>query len=413
MRALRTSAFRTLAASLEDLLDGPWRRTCVARACERPTLADALATLRPAMRTHLWPNGSRRIALGAAVVDLDTRTRRDGFHALNDWDGIAAHVNPEIIPVDVLDFVQRMAPQRPSSPVTVGVLLDYYFFHLLCLLSLRVWDDEQPGEDLQLTGRLLDLLQGPHGSGQPFVRHAETLLLIATSHYEPDEHGYTELLERVSTLPWPARATVAREHAGCLGAHLRFGYLATYGRDAAAMRDDNAADYPWLIWALDTVLDDIARAAAQGDDARWAAHVEALCGGLTADTPAMLEHPRIGPRLHALDGRVRDHLRTLEPRRDRWSPLSFFFNFSYNVIKGTVIDAALREDVWTVSYSEMLCSPPAGPGAATSRAALAETLMTYARQHPHRIRGAWLPVVAWDPDAGHAAWQSTMQHLGV
>ncbi len=35
------------------------------------------------------------------------------------------------------------------------------------------------------------------GSGQRFADDAETLMLLATSHYEPGEQGYARLLERV------------------------------------------------------------------------------------------------------------------------------------------------------------------------------------------------------------------------
>ena len=38
-------------------------------------------------------------------------------------------------------------------------------------------------------------LQGPDGSGQRFVDDAETLILIATSHFEIVERGYGALLD--------------------------------------------------------------------------------------------------------------------------------------------------------------------------------------------------------------------------
>jgi hypothetical protein len=34
---------------------------------------------------------------------------------------------------------------------------------------------------------------------------------------------------------------------------LRFGFEATYGRKADLMREDNAADYPWLRYSLATL----------------------------------------------------------------------------------------------------------------------------------------------------------------
>ena len=42
-----------------------------------------------------------------------------------------------------------------------------------------------------------------------------------------------------------------------MGGHLRFGFETTYGKDAVQMRDDNAADYPWLRYALITLLTEL------------------------------------------------------------------------------------------------------------------------------------------------------------
>ena len=44
-----------------------------------------------------------------------------------------------------------------------------------------------------------------------------------------------------------------------MGSHLRFGFEATYGRDTVVMRDDNVADYPWLCFALATLMREYAR----------------------------------------------------------------------------------------------------------------------------------------------------------
>ncbi len=49
-----------------------------------------------------------------------------------------------------------------------------------------------------------------------------------------------------------------------MGSHLRFGFEATYGRDTVVMRDDNVADYPWLCFALLTVMQEYARLDAAG-----------------------------------------------------------------------------------------------------------------------------------------------------
>ena len=42
------------------------------------------------------------------------------------------------------------------------------------------------------------------------------------------------------------------------------------------------------------------------------------------------------------------------PTETAYSPLSFFFNFSHNVVKGTVIDALLWGEAWELSLNDLL-----------------------------------------------------------
>ena len=119
---------------------------------------------------------------------------------LHDWDGKADHVNDDIIPVDVLDYLTTQRGGEPPDAAALAILLDYYFFHLLALLSLRIWDDGDADANLDRLDALLGRAAGADGSGQRFVDDAETLILIATSHFEIVERGYGALLERVRTL---------------------------------------------------------------------------------------------------------------------------------------------------------------------------------------------------------------------
>jgi hypothetical protein len=395
------STFDELAGHLEAALQGDLRRACVEDLVRSSaTLGDALGRLRLAMRTHTWNADGRRVAMVKAVQACDLQTQDEGFHALHDWDGIADHVNPEIIPVDVLDFVRRFRGNHPADHATLAVLVDYYFFHVLSLLALRAWDGGNPDRDMDRVEALTHLLQGEHGSGQPFVGDAETLLLLATSHFEPDERGYVTLLDRVRGLRHARQLAVGLGHASCTGSHLRFGFLATYGRDLEAMRKDNFADYPWLRFGAETVLREYERTG----DTQMA---EALLNSLTADTAWLLETKPFNERLKALSVRALPAFHDLEPRSDAYSPLSFFFNFSHNVLKGAVIDALLRGDAWTVSFNDLLTGSSGGRSACSSREALALTLMGYARQHPHRIRGQLMPVIVYDPAAGRTVYQAT------
>src|SRR5581483_12400519 len=113
----------------------------------------------------------------------------------------------------------------------------------------------------------------------------ETLLLVATSHYERHEDGYAQLLDRTRTLNAAHRLRVAVGHASSMGSHLRFGFEATYGRDTLVMRRDNVADYPWLCFALATLMREIDE-GRDGD-----AIVEAVLNGLSADARAFVGEP--------------------------------------------------------------------------------------------------------------------------
>ena len=76
-----------------------------------------------------------------------------------------------------------------------------------------------------------------------------------------------------------------------------------------------------------------------------------------------------------------------KPAADAYSPLSFFFNFSHNVLKGTIVDALLRGSPWDLTFNDLLTALPRDQSGET-KAALARTLMNYAREHPDRIRAA-------------------------
>ena len=373
---MSAAIFDDLAGQLETVLEGGLRRSCVdALVGSSMTMGDAFGQLRLAMRTHTWKGDGRPVVMVKAVQACDVVTQEEGFHALHDWDGIADHVNPEIIPVDVLDWVRRIRGQHRPDRATLAILVDYYFFHVLSLLALRAWDTDDPDRALGRVGTLTNLLQGEHGSEQPFVADPETLLLLATSHFEPDERGYVTLLDRVRELSQERQLAVGLGHAACTGSHLRFGFQATYARDTEAMRKDNFADYPWLHFAADAVLRDYERRGG-------AQMAEALFNSLTADTSWLLESEPFEERIRGLFPQLLPQFQELEPREDAYSPLSFFFNFSHNVLKGTIIDAVLRGDAWTVSFNDLLTGPSGGRSAAGSREALALTLMGYARRHP-------------------------------
>ena len=412
-------AFEAACSLIEKALGGGLRREIVADVSGSADLRKSLLRLRDHMRSHDWSG----VALGRLLNDYDRRTREEGLHPLHDWDGKADRVNEDAIVVDVLNFIiAHRGDERPSATV-LAILIDYYFLYTLALLSLRIWDGGDADANLDRLNRLLDVLQGPDGSCQRFAADAETLMLIATSHFEIEERGYHILLEKVRSLADAHQTRIALGHAAAIGSHLRFGFEATYGRDTSAMRNDNVADYPWLCFSLAALMKEYRRLCEQGvEDARRDSVVEAMLNGLSADARAFVGEPpkslshceaeRVGFRemFRCHHEELLEQFERYRPSERAYSPLSLFFNFSHNVLKGTVVDALLRGRVWRLALNDLLTAAPRGADGDT-QGALATMLMTYARSAPDRIRGRLMPVIVYDPSAGRRAFTVTMQKL--
>jgi hypothetical protein len=404
-------AFDAACSLIETILTGDARRLLVADLAGARDFRAALERLRDSMRSHAWKAGTQSIALGRFVKEFDAETRRDGFHVLNDWDGKADRVNEDTIPVDVLNYLIALRGSQPPDTAALAILVDYYFANVLALFSLRIWDEGDADANLDRVQAQLQALQGADGSGQRFADDAETLILIATSHFEIVEVGYERLLARVRRLNRVHQRNIAIGHAVSMGSHLRFGFEATYGRDTVVMRDDNVADYPWLCFALMTVM----REYADAPDER---SLEALVNGLSSDPRAFLGQPPSSLSSAAADRSafaelfaahreaLLESFERFRPRDDVYSPLSFFFNFSHNVLKGIVVDALLRGTASKVSFNDLLTE-----GGAAEKIELATTLMGYARRNPDRIRGRLMPVIVYDPATGREAFTAAMRKL--
>lgn len=424
MSAVRSEiSFDQACALVERAVEGSTRRDILNGVFTPDNFARSLVRLRDSLRSNVLQAGSDAVHLDRMVRAYDTRTRGEHFHVLHDWDGKAEKVNPDTIVVDVLNFIGDNHAGH-SDRTVLAILLDYYFFYLLALLSLRVWDDGRAEDNFARLNRILDTLQGPGSSGQKFVADAETLMLVATSHYEPDQRGYDVLLQRVRVLAPPSLLNVALGHAQTMGCHLRFGFEATYGRDASYMRADNSADYPWLCFALATLMREYARLEAE--DRHGAGRhviVEALLNGLSADTGPLVGDPEAFLSPCEADraefrSTFQEHRSSLvaaferhRPTPNAYSPLSLFFNFSQNVLKGVVIDALLWGEPWNISLNDLFTGSPAGDPAGASKQKLALSLMNYARKRPDRIRGKLLPAIVYDPQAGYRAFTTTMKVL--
>lgn len=409
---------------LETFLTGDTRRGLVNELARARTLELALLRLRRAMEDGVLAFGSRTFVLRSLVRGADTRVRQQGLHALHDWDGPARKIKATSIPVDVLAYLSEQRGDEPPTATTLAILLDYYLLYVLAVLAVAACLQDDADGQLDRVGRLLAALQGPGGSGQRFADDVGTLILLATSHYEPEERGYARLLDRVRALAPRHRLALALVHAASLGCHLRFGLEVTYGRDTVAMRDDNVADYPWLCFALATLAEHyVALRHRPGDEGDRSLVVEALLMGLSPDPRAFVGEPP--PSLSTcraewlafremFETYRRDLLEEFaaqDPTDRPYSPLALSYNFAQNVVKGTVVDALLRGNAWPLSLNDLLTGFAAGDEALPRRRELAETLMRHARRHPDWIRGAWRPVILYDPHAGRRAFRLTMDKV--
>jgi hypothetical protein len=418
--------FARACSLLETALRGPMRRDVATGLSQSKDFAQAFLRLRDSLRSNAFKGRAGRVDLGEMVRRYDRLTREEGFHVLHDWDGKADRVNDDPIPVDVLHYLVEQRGGEPPDRPALAILLDYHFLHLLALLSLRVWDDGDADENLDRLDGLLGDLQGPDGSGQRFVDDAETLILIATSHYELESAGFGRLLDRVRRLDEPHRIRIALGHASSMGCHLRFGFEATYGRDIGAARGDNVEDYPWLCFALATLMKEYARMrdeAIQGVERE--AIVEGLLNGLSsdagafiADPPAVLascrdEQSELCARLRRYKDGLLEEFERHRPSGGRYSPVAFFFNFSHNVLKGIVVDALMWGEPRTLTLNDLLTGLPRGDEHGKPKETLANTLMGYARSNPDRIRGQLMPVIMYDPQCAHRAFTFTMRQIGA
>ena len=418
------SAFVRACAALETALDSPMRGAVAVAAARQPTMRQALAYLIDRMRGHAWRADGTDVDLSAVIDELDRAARVEGFHVLHDWNGKAEEVTADTIPVDALVFASAQIGDRGADPGSLAVALDYYFLYLLALVAMRAWDAGEPGANLDRVTQLLAHLQGPFGSGQRFADNAETLLLIATSHYEPNEAGYDLLLARARALPASNRTSMALTHAQAMGGHLRFGYEVTYGKDFKAMRDDNGADYPWLLFGLTGLMDEYDRMTIRGEagDVRDRV-IEGLINGLTPDPTAVLGKPVswFAPHQAELDrflnlfarhgaGLVQS-IETYRPRDQGYFPIALFFNFSQNVLKGAIVDALLRGSAAPVGLNDLFTGVPREGPLPEAKAGLSRRLMAYARANPDTIRGRLSPVIVYDPVVGRQSFGGAMRAI--
>ena len=404
MRLRTPVTFHDACAQLEAAANGSTRREIVDQLLSGQP-GTALDRLRSGMREHRFPVASGTLALRRIVDSFDAKSQREGLHVVQPWDFQAHRFTEEIAPVMLVDYCVRLK-RSADERAAVAILLDQYFLTVLSLLSVRAWDDGDANENLDRVSALVRAVQGPDGSGHPFVDDAETLLFLAVSYYHPNEDGYGLLLEKVRALDEKHRVRVAGPCAAMLGAHLRWGLRFMYQRDVGAMRADNVVDYPWLLFAVDT----LARAGA----------TESMLDGLSADPwaftgelPAALsddaaQHAALRAWLRERGTGFLDEIASQQSSPKAYSPLSWACNFPLNAAVAEVA-IALEDGRAYPSLNALFAREPQGARPERSAGRLAERLMQYSASDPGRLGAGGAPLMVYDPADGAHVYNSVVR----
>jgi hypothetical protein len=347
------------------------------------------------------------VSLASAVQSLDHRTKKEGFHVLESWDYRAHCFARDIVPVLMLDrcVAGGVQPQHRIE-TALSILLDQYFLSVLGLIAVRAWDDGDPDGILDRVTALLTRFDQPDCGRHSFIEDAETLLLVAVSHYHPEEVAYDVLLERVRAVSDHRRLRLALVCAPVFGSHFRWGLRFMYRRDVGLLRDDNVVDYPWLLYSMRTLLDAYSRTGPTHDRETI---VEGLLNGLSVDpwaftgaTPPCLhahkaDHEAVRATLLACRENLVQEFERHRPALGEYTPLGLEVNFLCNAL-AAMVDTAVADYAPHPSLNALLGRPATGAGV-DALEPYARTLTNYARE---RGGAGDAGLIVYDPhDAQH------------
>lgn len=410
---------------LETALKGSFRRDVLDGALRSGSFRKALRSLRADMRSHSFQTASHQVVLGDFIRRFDGLTREEGFEVLHTWDHSAHRFCEENAPVLTLDYFANLKSTSRSKRVSLSILLDFYFLHVLILCAVRVWDEGDPDGVLDRVTSLLRVLQGSDGSGHHFAEDGETLLMLAMSQFHPNEQAYDHLIEKIWTLNRGHVRRFALISTAVLGAHLRWGFRVMYRRDVTRMRDDNVPDYPWLLFALETLLREYARlhdAGIQGAEREEV--VEGLLNGLTPDPwafigklpDALSDYAEKYSRFCELLGRYGEDLveecKRHRPSAEGFSPMAFHFNFPHNVLMAHLMTALDEESVRSLSLNALLLGRHDGAVTEQSADDLAKTLTAFAGSSPDKLDAHGARLIIYDWHAGHGYCNMALTAIG-
>jgi hypothetical protein len=151
--------------------------------------------------------------------------------------------------------------------------------------------------------------------------------------------------------------------------------------------------------------------------------VEALVGGLSPDAAAFVDDPpacllqsaadrtQFADLFHRCKHDLLNDFDLYRPTDRAYSPLSFSFNFSHNIVKGIVVDALLWSAPTPLTLNDLLKASPPDTPAAEAKKKLTGTLIGFARAKPDTIRGRPWAVIKYDLSAGRQTFSFMMRTI--
>ena len=223
----------------------------------------------------LWLENSKTLnPIAREMRGLYLRTVQDGFGGYN-------NPNPELPLTFLKDFfnlpqqfladyiraleMDKTKPNVAGAKRAVRIALDAELAIFLSLLSLRIWDEGDPNQNLEEMGSLLDILENGKGSsGHRFFKSPLALADYATAVPTPaeDDSSYIRFNEKVEKLRPEYQRQYYRKLLGDSGRHLRAFYTEVPQEPGVFLwntgtEDRNAVDLIGISTALRWLLNDI------------------------------------------------------------------------------------------------------------------------------------------------------------
>lgn len=246
------------------------------------------------------------------------------------------------------------------------IILDYYILRQIGLLALRVWDEGNPNQNLDVLQGLLDELQ----VGHVYVKDVMTLLAIMISNPALQESFYIKTWNNIRKLKPEYQIRFAMANAFFNGEHLQSIFEENYdGLVADSIRNRNAIDYDQLIHALDILLTRFKEVKVDP------LHVEernkivqAILRGLGGDPEVFLEntqflssahsnHPFLNHFLEVLERNRADLLEAFhqfDPSTHSFSPLQRKYVFPNRFLTDFIVALTRSDDFSDLSFEDSL-----------------------------------------------------------